>query len=68
MADSGKKRKRTEEVAQKANKKIATQVATPVNSIKVSVVAGADDWAPIVGTQDWIFLNLWSLALNANSP
>jgi hypothetical protein len=49
MADSGKKRKRTENFSQKPSKKIAIQAPTPVKDVNVSIVTGTDDWAPIVG-------------------
>jgi hypothetical protein len=49
MADSGKKRKRDENVSQKPSKKIAIQASIPVKDVNVSIITGTDDWAPIVG-------------------
>jgi hypothetical protein len=49
MVDSGKKRKRNENVSQKPSKKIAIQAPTPVKDVNVSIITGTDDWAPIVG-------------------
>jgi hypothetical protein len=49
MADSGKKRKRDENVSQKSSKKIAIQAPIPVKDVNVSIISGTDDWAPIVG-------------------
>lgn len=66
MADSGKKRKRAEDGAQKPSKKIAIQAPIPVKDVEVSVVTGTDNWAPIVGMQDLIFSNLWSFTLTGN--
>jgi hypothetical protein len=53
MADSGKKRKRNDEGASKPNKKAASQAPIPAKDVKVSVVPNTDDWAPIVGMQNF---------------
>lgn len=47
--DAGKKRKRNTGDSIKPNKKVAIQAPSPVKTVKISVVPGTQDWAPIVG-------------------
>jgi len=47
--ETGKKRKRNADDSSTPSKKVAIQATSPVKNIKVSVVPGTQEWAPLVG-------------------